>query len=53
MRPLLQKLRTGIDLRDAFAFGGLAMLGYGTHAIYPPAAWILVGGVLFLIGVRR
>lgn len=52
MTALLQKLRAAVDLRDAFAFGGLAMVGYGLHAIYPPAAWIVVGAVLFWIGSR-
>jgi hypothetical protein len=52
MRKLHSLLASLIDLRDAFAFGGLAMIGYGLFSIYPPAAWIVVGGILLWIGVR-
>jgi len=52
MPSLLQKIRQAIDLRDAFVFGGLGLVGYGVHAIYPPAAWIVVGTALFWIGQR-
>lgn len=41
-----------VELRDAFVFGGLGMVGYGLHAIYPPAAWIVVGSAVFWIGAR-
>ena len=41
-----------VDLRDLFALIGLASLGYGLHAIYPPAAWIVVGGMIYRIGTR-
>lgn len=41
-----------IDLRDVIAFGGLGLLGYGLHAIYPPAAFVTVGSLLFWIGSR-
>lgn len=40
------------DLQDRFVFGGLACIGYGVSAIYPPAAWIVVGVALFWLGVR-
>lgn len=46
-------LVTKIDLRDVFALGGLSMVGYGAHAIYAPAGWIVVGVVLCWIGMRR
>jgi hypothetical protein len=52
MRKFLPKLAGLIDLRDGFTFGGLALVGYGLHAIYPPAAFVVVGAVLFWIGVR-
>lgn len=48
----LPKLAALVDLRDGFTFGGLALVGYGLHAIYPPAAFVVVGAVLFWIGVR-
>lgn len=44
--------RIDIDLQDAFVFGGLGCVGYGLHAIYPPAAWIVVGAALFWLGIR-
>lgn len=49
MKNLL-KLAASIDLRDVFVFGGLAMVGYGLYLIYPPAAWIGIGGALFWMG---
>jgi len=51
--PRVKQLAAQIDLRDVFVFGGLAMVGYGVHCIYPPAAWIVVGTVLFWVGGRR
>lgn len=41
-----------VDLRDVFVFGGLVAIGYGINMIYPPAAWIVCGAVLFWLGVR-
>lgn len=41
-----------VDFRDAITFGGLALAGYGLHAVYPPAAWIICGAALFWLGVR-
>ena len=41
-----------VDLRDLLVFGGLAAIGYGVNMIYPPAAWIVCGAVLFWLGVR-
>lgn len=52
MRERLRQLAGLIDLRDAIAFGGLGMLGYGLYLIYPPSAWIVCGGVLFWLGAR-
>jgi hypothetical protein len=49
---LASKLGAAIDIRDRFCFGGLAMVGYGAHTIYPPAGWIVVGVVLYWIGIR-
>jgi len=52
---LLQRIKQklDIDLNDWFTFGGLAAAGYGIAQIHVPSAWIVVGTVLFLIGVRR
>ena len=52
MRDLIKKCVDGIDLFDVFTFGGLACIGYGLHAVYPPAAWIVVGSALFWIGTH-
>lgn len=41
------------DLRDCFAFGGLGLAAYGASLIYEPAAWLLAGGVLFWLGIRK
>lgn len=41
------------DLRDLFAFGGLAAACYGIAQIHAPAAWIVGGVALFWLGVRR
>lgn len=41
------------DLRDLFWIGGLSAAGYGIAMIYVPAAWIVCGGVVFWMGVRR
>lgn len=50
--PLPRQVAALIGLRDAFTFGGLALVGYGLHVIYPPAAFIVVGAALFWIGAR-
>lgn len=52
MRDRLRQLTALLDLRDAVTFGGLGMVGYGISLIYPPAAWIVVGTVLFWLGAR-
>jgi hypothetical protein len=40
-----------IGLQELFIFSGLGAVGYGVAQIYPPAAWIVVGAVVFLIGM--
>ena len=52
MKNLVKKIGGTVDLRDVFTFGGLGLVGFGVFMIYPPAAYIVVGGVLFLIGIR-
>lgn len=49
---MLKRLRQLVDLRDAFVFGGLGMVGYGLYLVCPPAAWIVCGVALFWLGVR-
>lgn len=49
----LLALARGVDLRDAFVFGGLASAVYGVAQINVPAAWITVGVVLFALGMKR
>ena len=53
MRERLHRLANLLDLRDMLAFGGLSMVGYGLHLIYPPAAWLGVGAALFWLGAGR
>lgn len=40
-----------IDLRDAFVFGGLAMLGYGLYQFLPWIAYAVCGAILLAIGL--
>lgn len=40
------------DARDVTAFGGLLLMGVGAWLITPAAGFLLVGGVLFVLGVR-
>lgn len=42
-----------VELRDAFYFGGVAMIWYGLQQVSPPAAWALCGGIFLWTGVRR
>jgi len=42
-----------IDLRDVFVFGGLAAVGYGVAQIHTPSAWIIIGGAVLVLGLRR
>lgn len=44
---------TDLDLNDVHAYGGLAMVWFGLHEIYPAAAWVGCGLVLFWLGVRE
>jgi hypothetical protein len=53
LRGIVGTVLLELSLRDAFAFAGLGAVGYGLWQIYAPSAWIVVGAVLFLMGVRR
>lgn len=46
-------VRREFDVEDLFVFGGLACAAYGIAQVYPPAAWIVTGAVLFGLGVKR
>lgn len=59
MRNILRRLldsialaRRSVDQTDLFVFGGLACTACGVAQIYTPAAWIVVGVVLFWLGMR-
>lgn len=49
---VLAKLAAQIDPLDVIAVVGVAMVSAGAWMIYPPAALIVPGIVLFLVGVR-
>lgn len=38
-------------LRDALCIGGIALIGYGVHQMYPPAAFIVVGIIILALGL--
>jgi hypothetical protein len=42
-----------VSLRDLLCFGGLGCVGYGLSLVSEPAAWCVVGAVLFWLSVRR
>ncbi len=42
---------TGLFI-DLLIFGGMAMLFYGLHQAYPPAAYVVVGAALIFLGLR-
>ena len=39
------------EVKDVFLFGGLGAAAYGVYQIYPPSAYILVGGVFVALGL--
>lgn len=47
----MKKLLSEIDFSDVLIFIGLALAGYGISLISVPATWIVVGIVLFLLGI--
>lgn len=53
VKRLAAFVRAQVDLRDVFCFGGLASVGAGVAQIHVPAALIVVGAVLFWLGVKR
>jgi hypothetical protein len=53
MRERLSKLANLLELRDVLAFGGLGVMCYGLHLVYPPAAYIAGGAVMLWLGAGR
>lgn len=53
MRERMKRLANLLDLRDALAFGGLGLMCYGLHLVYPPSAFIAGGAALFWLGAGR
>jgi len=53
MRDRMNRLANLLDVRDVLAFGGLAVLCYGLHMVYPPSAFIAGGAALFWLGAGR
>lgn len=41
-----------IDLRDVHAYAGILLIAIGCYQVYPPAALIVPGGMLFYIALR-
>lgn len=39
------------EIRDVFLFGGIASAGYGIYQIYPPSAYVVVGGCFIVLGI--
>jgi hypothetical protein len=44
---------TWFDLRDVFAFGGLALMGYGLYLFQPWIAYAICGAALSAIGLFK
>jgi hypothetical protein len=40
-----------VDLRDAFVFGGLGVMGYGLYQFRPWVAFTVCGAILLAIGM--
>ena len=57
MRKLLSDIKNAIEgavgLNEVFVFGGILISGYGIAQIYEPAAWIVIGTIILLLGLRR
>ena len=52
MKKLAKWIASMIDLRDAFTFGGLALVVVGLAQISAPAAWMVPGAFLMFLGMR-
>lgn len=53
MRKFLQTLRAQAGFEDLLILAGAAGFLYGLAQYSPPAAWMVAGAALIIIGVRR
>ena len=53
MRKIAAAVWGGFDIKDVFAFGGLAAVSWGLWLVYQPAAFIVTGTALFWMGAIR
>lgn len=51
MLAWLKEVRKKLGMRDAFVFGGLALLGVGVGMVYFPASLVVLGVVLLYLGL--
>lgn len=47
VRPLLP------DLRDVHVYGGGLLLAIGAEAAWPSLGWMVAGGLLLYLGIRK
>lgn len=47
----MKSLVTTFDAADAMTAFGLALMFYGLWEVYPPAAFVVVGAVLSVLGI--
>lgn len=48
-----KRLAKAFDMRDLFVFGGMGFIAFGLRDVYPPAAFIVPGGILIWLGIRK
>ena len=53
LAALAARIAAAVDLRDGFVFGGLGCVVIGLAQMHGPLAWIVGGGALFWLGIRR
>lgn len=53
IRQMSLRIHAQLSLRDVFVFGGLAALAHGVAQVSVPLAWVVGGGVIMLLGLRR
>jgi hypothetical protein len=50
VKDFKQKITQIINIKDMLMIIGLIMVGKGIYMIYPPAAWIVIGGFFIYLG---